>query len=354
MPSVSLAGPIIRGGDNVSVGIDQILEGDFYGAGETVTISGIAEHDVVVAGSNVTINGNTAGDIAAAGMTVQIHGNVEDDVRIAGGEIIIASTVKGDVVVAGGALTVLSTARIEGDVIFWGGELTIEGPVDGSLHGNADVVRVDAHVGGDIEYKVQKSFVLGDKASVEGDVVYGGPELVRAQNAVVVGNIQHTGAVYESEGNSHAEMFLFMLLVILFSSLSMYFVARHSLQTIIEKSLHRIGFNGLVGLGVFIATPFVAMLLLVSIVGSLVGLMLLFGYITVLIASFIITIVMLGNVFQKYVLKNESYTIFTPFLGAILFTLLLYVPFIGSLAILALTLVNFGSITTSIYHKLRA
>ncbi len=222
------------------------------------------------------------------------------------------------------------------------------------MHGTADTVRVDAPIGGDIEYSVKKSFVLGDKASVEGDIVYGGPELVRAQNAVVVGDIQHTGIAYEREGNTHAEMFLFTLLVILFSSLSMYFVARGQLQTMIEKSLQRVGFNGLVGLGMCIATPFVSILLMVSIVGSLVGSMLLFGYLTALLASFIITIVMLGNLFQRYILKNESYTIFTPFLGAILFALLWYIPVIGGLAILALTLVSFGSITIGIYHKLRS
>ena len=120
LPIGADASPIVRGGDTVSVDESQILTEDFYAYGGTVVISGSGERDAYIAGGTITINGDVKGDVSILGGVVQIHGKIGDDLRIIGGEVTLADTVVGDVVVLGGSLSILSSAEVEGSILFLG------------------------------------------------------------------------------------------------------------------------------------------------------------------------------------------------------------------------------------------
>lgn len=85
LPVFVEAGPIIRSGESVSIDADQVLKGDFYAGGASVSISGRAENDVYLAGGTVTVNAPVAEDLVVLGGVVQVHGEVTDDIRVAGG-----------------------------------------------------------------------------------------------------------------------------------------------------------------------------------------------------------------------------------------------------------------------------
>lgn len=352
-PGETLADPVIRSGDTVSVDTEQVIDSDFYGMGRVVVLSGTAKNDVYVLGGSVTTNAPVGGDLGVIGGTVQVHGQVADDVRVIGGDVTIAESVEGDVLVLGGALSVLSSAKIHGNIIFLGNELTIDGPVDGSILANASVVRINSEVKGDATVRASNMFTVGDKAIINGSVHYTSvQEMARAQNATINGEIKKTilAPVSESEIVKGA---LAQIFVVLFAMLSLFFIMRGRIEALTEDALAHFGKRGLIGLGLFIALPIIGAILLVSVLGSLVGVLVLLVYVLLVLLSLILSGPLLGSCLQRLVAKKRGVTLFSSLVGTVVYSLLIFIPFVGPIIMIALFLVVMGSLLTSIYQRLR-
>lgn len=353
IPFVTNAGPIIRGGENIAVDASQTLQGDFYGFASSIVISGRAQEDVYLGGGNVTVNGQIAKDLSVLGGTVQVHSAVGDDLRVVGGDVTLAAPVKGDVVVIGGKLTILSTASVEGDVLFWGGELVIAGPVKGNIHGRSEELRVDAAVSGNIEYTAARSFVLGNNADVKGPITYTGyTEVVRAQGAQA-GEIRHIEKTPEDASSVIRSLFS-TFLILLFSTLACWFIARSATERIVERSGSRSAFYGIIGVILLLVTPIISIVLMVSVVGVTLGILLLAGYIGALVLSGIYGTMMWGYWAQRLALKDRRFTFYTPVIGAALLTLLMHIPFIGSFLVFATLVIALGILSHTVYFVVRS
>lgn len=347
------AGPVIRSGEYVSIDVEQTIEGDFYGLGSTLTLSGTAKEDVYAGGGKVTVNGEVHKDLSIVGGTAHVHGAIGDDLRIVGGDVTIASTVAGDVFVFGGSLTVLSTAQVMGDVIFYGKTLLIEGPVSGTVHGSSDSLRIDTRIDGDVEYTTTRTLVLGDQAHIGGNLTYTGvDEVVRAQGAMIEGEIQK-----REPSNAPTSPFFHPLIVVcmilLFSTLTWYFIARSMFESLVTKSQSRFGFYGLIGLGAFIVVPIISVVLMVSVVGGVVGVLLFSGYIALLIASYVFGAIMLGGYIQRFVFGRKTVTILAPITGSVAYTIILLSPTFGTFIIFTLFIVSLGVISHALHHIIR-
>lgn len=346
------AGPVFRSGESVSVEADQVVEGDLYAAGGTVTISGNTEGDVFAAGGTVKLNAPVSEDVVIAGGAVQIDAPVNDDLRIAGGEVVVADVVEGDLVVLGGAVQVLSTAVVKGDLLFAAGTIEVRGPVEGSVFGIGDRVRIDATVGGTLTVRAEQNLTLGDRAEVLGDIVYKGRnEIARAQGAVVVGDIQTE--LLPMDTSAAAEAAIIGLLVVLFGALTILLVFKPFLVDVVDRTKESYGVNGLIGLGVFIGIPFVSLLLMFSILGLIVGLILFMSYIGLLLLSWVMVGPVIGSIIMQRFKKERSVTILSVVLGVLLFELIIFVPFIGLLVAFALYVIVLGTIVERAYTAIR-
>ncbi|MCF7815822.1 MAG: hypothetical protein K9M10_03600 [Candidatus Pacebacteria bacterium] len=353
VPEFTHAEPIIRSGENISVDSTQVLEGDFYGFAPTVTISGPSENDVYVAGGTVTINAPVKGDLVVLGGVTQIHGDIGDDLRVVGGEVTLGREIKGDLVVLGGTLTVLSTARVDGDILFMGGELIVEGSVEGSIHGTADKVRINTKIGGDVSLTTGTLLVFGGSAEVLGSVTYKSRnDIVRAPNANIVGEVRRVG-VDMQEGIGFAQGFAFQLAVLLFAALTCYLVFRKHIYLVMDLTMSAPGVSGLTGLGIFFIIPFIGALLLLSVLGTLIGVLILSLYIAALILSLMCAGVLLGLYIQKILTKKSKITLMTVVSGIASLCLLGLVPFVGGFIIFGLIVMSLGGISTSLYRTLR-
>jgi hypothetical protein len=355
VPAAAFAGPILRSGETISVDAEQVLKGDFYGFSPEVTISGTGENDAYVAGGSVTVNAPIGQDLSVLAGTAQIHGDIGDDLRVVGGGVVLANEVKGDVAVAAGSLVILSTAKVAGDVLFLGGKLTIEGDVAGSVHGTANEARFNSEVGGDVDIVTQAPLIFGDKAVVLGNVIYAsGNDLVRATGAEIVGSIQKIGDGTEKEGFNFPQLFLLEVSMLLFAALTIFFIQKGCLQRFAESVAYSPGILGLAGLGIFFFVPFVGGLLLLSVLGSVLGIVILLGYAMLLIAAFVGAGIMLGYFLQRILLKKTQLTIRTVIGGVILFSLLGFIPAIGGILVFACVIVMLGLLGNAIYRKILA
>ncbi len=352
--SVSAEGPVIRSGESVSVEASQVLEGDFYALGQDIVISGNAERDVYALGAAVTINGPVAEDLTIIGGVVQVHGTVSDDIRIMGGDVTIAEPVTDDLVVIADSVHILSTASVGGDFIFFGSNISIDGPVAGAVYGTAGAVRIDARIGGDVSVRTAQALTLGDKADVGGDVTYQAPfELTRGQGAVVSGTITQE-AITENDTEGGAKEIVLMLLVLVFSGLTVFFILRKRTERFIRSVMEGYGRLGLIGLGMFLALPMVAIILTASIVGMLVGIALMLAYFVMVLGALMALPVLFGALFQRLVRLGDTLTVFTIVLGVFVVAGLLFLPFVGVFILFLGFLMTIGYICTELYRILKS
>lgn len=352
IPTVAYGSPVIRSGESVTIGQDQMVSGDLYTVGGSVSISGGVGGDVLAAAGVTTLNAPVEADVLLISGSAQIHGAVADDVRAVAGEVTLADEVGGDVVVVGGTLRILSTAVVHGDVIFFGGELIVEGPVGGSIFGSAENMRIDAAVRGSVEVHAYEELVIGDRAHIDGHVNYeSSRELVRAQNAVIVGDVQHEKATLRDAAFA-PETFLLPLLMLLFAGLLLYLLLKKRLPSMLRTFESNYGMHGLIGLAIISAVPFVIVILFVSVLGVFVGVLLAALYIALIVFSYVLASIAAGTWIMKRIFKSREVTVLSVGVGALLFQLLALVPLVGFLIILTLVAITVGGLARQLYFKI--
>jgi len=334
---------VIRTGETVSILEDQSIEGDFYSAASTISVSGIIEEDIVSAGGQIHINGEVGGNAFLVAGRTDVNGTIGDDLRIISGEVIITKPVMGDVFVMGGSVKILSTASVAGDVILYAGDATVEGPVGGDVMGTIDTLRIDALVSGNVDVTVTQ-LTLGDRANVEGSVQYVSKlAAVQSLSATVAGDLVRNDPVFPVNDVSIGYL-LIPAFVLLFSVLVWYLVSKRTLSKVVQRSLLKSPKPVLLGLAFILFAPVAGTLLLISTIGSLVGLVILFSYVLLLVLGIVATAALLGfmlmNLFDK---SSNDNTLTSLALGVVGVSLLMLIPVIGQLIILGLILVTVGA-----------
>ena len=349
--SVARAAPVLRSGESVTVSETQEVPDDFYAAGTAVTVSGKIIGDLYAAGGTVIANGEVTEDVVALGGSVHIDGTVGDDVRIIGGDVVLSDTVKGDVLVMGGAVHILSTARIDGDVLFFGGELVTDGEVRGSLSGRAESVRINGPVLGDVSVTVARALELGDQAHIEGTVTYASDEdIARAPGSVVLGDITKSALLGAASAPSFHAL---PLLALFFTTLAYLFIFRHILGRLMRHTLGTPGRNGLLGIGVFVTMPIAAVALMVSVVGLPVGIALLLFYALLCTVAMSLAGIGAGAALSRYFVGEVVVSLKWTLLGTLALVLISYIPYIGPLALAVVTLTVAGGIASMCWGQMR-
>jgi cytoskeletal protein CcmA (bactofilin family) len=146
-----------RGGQNVTIGANEVVEDDLYVAANTVTVEGTVRGDLVAAGGTVRVDGGTVeGDVISAGQTVIINGMVEDDVRIAGQALLVGedAQVEDDLIAAGYSLETEPGSTVGGELLYGGYQALVAGNVGENLRGGMTAFELDAEVGGNVNVDV--------------------------------------------------------------------------------------------------------------------------------------------------------------------------------------------------------
>ena len=334
------ASTVVRTGDIVSLAADQSVEGDFYGLGGTTAVSGAVSEDLFLVGGTVTLNGDIGADVAVVGGTIDIHGAVGDDVRVIGGTVVVAGTVEGNLVVVASELKVLSTAVIGGDVMFFGGNADVSGAVGKDVLGTSEYLRIDGPVGGNVDIKVG-SVVLGDRAEIVGRLSYNSPQdLIRAQNAIVTGEIVRSEE--KAAPDNTARSFAVAFLATLFASLVLFLLGKPFVHTIISRAHDRAWRSVFIGFGFIFLTPIAAVILLVSTLGTLVGFLLLCAYFALLFLAFILAGPVIGSYVMRFAKQSYTVTVLTIVLGTAIAYVVMMVPVLGQLLVLFAVTLTLG------------
>ena len=335
---------VVRSGESVSISEDQVIEGNFYSAASKIYISGEVKDDMAAAGGQITINGSVGRDALLAAGSVEVHGIIGEDLRIISGEVTIAEPVMGDVFVVGGSVHILSSASIGGDLLLYAGEATVEGPVGGNINGGVGKLRIDSNVAGDVDVRVT-DLTLGERASVEGSVLYVSNELVtQALNATIAGELVRSDPVIV-DGQFNLRASLVPVLMLVFATLAWFLVSRRTLSRVTGRALVASPRPILLGLATLFLTPLVIGILLVSMVGLYIGMIALFGYLLLLMLGFVGLVAVIGQLLMKVFNQPHAHlSLLSLVVGIVGVTLLMMLPVIGQVLIILFMLTTLGSI----------
>jgi len=352
---------VVRTSDTVSVSENQVIPGNFYGGGGTVSLAGLVEEDALLAGAkvvlngqvnknasfiggDVSVNGDVNGDAFLVGGNVDVNGTIGSDLRVFGGQVVISKPVMGDLFVMAGTVHILSTASVAGDVLLYGGKAVIEGSVGGKIMGSVDDIRVDSKVDGGIDITTGK-LTLGDKAEIAGGVNYvSNAKLIRSPKAVVEGDITRSDTVALSSQKSVYSTF-FPLLILIFSTLTWFLLSRRTLQTITEAALRPNLKPILFGFLAVVVTPFAISILMASLIGTIVSVILLLSYILLMLLAFIAIPMVAGHLLLKLFTKTAGKpSLLSIVVGVVAILLLMVLKGLGVIVMFALMLMVMGAI----------
>ncbi len=329
---------------------------DTYVADTTVLLSSEALGDAVVAGWSISVVNSVAEDVLAVGGTLNITGNVGDDIRLAGGSIAIVGDVGDDVVAAGGTIVLDSASTVGGHAWLVGGTVTIAANITHGLKAAGEKIILEGTIGGDVELKA-RFIEIKPGAIIKGSLNYSAPEEAKIhEDASIEGEVNYEEVTFESfeaDGPGFVGNLLFYLsLAASAIALFLLFPVR---SVSMVKQLQNSPFKSAgLGLLVLFATPFIALMSLISVVGVPIGLIVLALYFAVLIIGLLIGFIWVGEVSFRQIGKepdeSKSMRAWSIATAAIILLVVSWIPFISSWVFFIVLLLGIGEITQYFYQ----
>jgi len=248
---------------------------NYYAAGNRIDITTPIGADVVVAARQVDIRQPVSGDILAAGWRIALAARADDDVRIAAGEVVVNAPVSGDLTVAGGDVQLGPQASISGRSWITGRRIRIEGVIDREIRIAGETVILAGEIRQPVSVMAETLDILPG-ARLLAPLTYQGSQDVRvAAGAVVNGPIIFdripSGEARRSRSFPAVSSFLFAAHLFIVGLLLTWLVPRFEGATVAKLRAHPAR-SLLAGFILLLATPVVALLLIVTVLGLPVGL----------------------------------------------------------------------------------
>lgn len=338
-------------GSSVYVEKNQVVEGNLYAAGQSITIEGRVTGDVICAGQTVTIKGRVDGDVICAGQSIIADGDIGGSLRTAGNTIFIGGKVARNVMSFGANITTNASSTVGWDMLVAGAMVEARGKIGRDLYGGAANAVVSGEVGKNIRLhiddralaankKINKDdkknipFKITDGAKINGDVNYKGVlEADIAGGAKIKGKINHDVAVIPGKAKTSSGGWAMSKIISIFSA----FVVGLVLVSFFRKQIKDISqliyknYWSKIGWGVvlFFLTPIAFVLLLITIIGIPTALLMMTAWVMALYLGKVLAGIIIGRKILEIKYKDES-MVWSMILGIFILWLACSIPFFGA------------------------
>ncbi len=348
-----------RGGDIVTVGGGEEVQGDLYLGGRTVTTTGVVHGSVFAAGQTLSIGGTIDGGATVVGQTVALSGSIGRGVRVGASTVDATGDIEGDLVAGCGALTVADGARVREDLVFGAGQVYVRGEVEGDIKGAAETLVIVGRVGGDVQVKVG-TLEVKPGAVIEGNLSYSAGTEADIPAGAVKGTVAFTERIEEEDtvpvrkglGALGPLFFLAGItwkivgyLMALVAGIVLILLVPGRMAGASDAIRTHTGASAGWGAIALFVTPLAAIVVCITVVGLPIGLISLavWGillYLSQLPVSLLIGHLILGN---SKPLEGRGFMIGSLALGLLILTLLRAIPLIGFFVWLAIAMFGMGA-----------
>lgn len=334
---------------------------NLYVASDMVTVDANTAGDLNAAGGTVIVNGNVENSANLAAGTVFLKGSVGQNVRIAGGTVNIDNTTGQDVLVFGGQVNLGSSSIVKGDLIVYGGTVTLNGRIDGNVVGSGGEVIINGMVGGDVNLKNVGTVSLTQKAVVAGDLKYSASESAKVSDgAVIKGKTDFTKVEPVKKARMSRGVSIFGVLFGIVGSFILLLVVTLLLpkasRAVVENAFKNPWANIGIGFAVLVLAPIAMIITLITLVGAPLAGVAFTLYMLAMIFGGLYAMLALGSVVRRYATKGKDLEIGwqAVAIGVVLMVLLKLIPIIGWLFGFAFFLLALGSLATQSVTLLKA
>jgi len=169
-----------------------VLREEIWVSAQTINLGGEASNDLFAFASTIDLNGIFHGDTWGCGDTISTHGIFRNDLRVASRTTQISGTLYGSLVAVGETVKIERTAILYKDLLCLGGNVVIEGLVEGSVRIMAQQVTLGGQIDGDVSIVAQDIVILPGTI-LNGNLTYTAPnELVPPPSALLGGELTRT------------------------------------------------------------------------------------------------------------------------------------------------------------------
>ncbi|HEV2222776.1 MAG TPA: hypothetical protein VGR84_07210, partial [Candidatus Acidoferrales bacterium] len=167
------AGEIEHGNPSYTLAAGQTLNTDLFVAGDYISINGTVNGDVFIWGREAEVNGHVTGDVFTFCQTTRINGQVDGNVRNWSQMIMINGKVMKNVLAAGEEIELNPKGQVDGSFTFQGAEGRVDGRIGRDLMARAAELEVSGSVGGNAKLR-SVHLHIGSEAEVAGTTTYSG------------------------------------------------------------------------------------------------------------------------------------------------------------------------------------
>lgn len=349
-------------GDSIYVAKDEIVSGNLYAAGNTITIDGTVSGDLITAAQTINVNGRVEGDIIAIAQTITINGEVGGNIRVAGTAITLNGVVARNVNIFGSNLVLGPNSQIGWDVYAAGASLEERGTIAGSLSGNIGRVLIAGKINKNInitmsENNLSEGLIISPEATVGGEIIYTAKKVAQiSDKANIGGKIEQK--IPQTKTANWLAVWTWAKLYSIFSALVvgliLVFLGRKITPKILEKIETRPLRMIIPGLAIMFVIPPIALILAFTIIGIPMALIISAWWLVAMYVAKIMTAILVGHLILKNLNKKSTpKLIWSLILGVVISWLLFAIPFVGWVLGLIAIWLGLGGIWTYASNQFR-
>jgi hypothetical protein len=337
-----------------SVVVSQVVDDDLYAMGGEVQIDGSVSGAVVLAAGNAGIAGDVEGDVMVVGGRIDLSGGVGDDLRVAGGNIGITGFVTDQATIAGGTVFIGPGSAIGGRTWIAAGDLEMAGQIGDNLRVAAGKVVISGPVAGNVEVAAREIRVESG-AVIGGDLVWRSaqPPFI-AEDARILGEVRPAGGgdvqTFASDSSDRFDDgWAFGITVVVAALILLWFAPQLVSRSAAVFSAAPVR-TLLLGAASVVLTPILAFVLFITVLGWLLGLVVMAGYLFGLMLSGLVGLLIIVRLLQNRL--SVGVAGFRSLLVLVLVVVGLIaaqqVPALGGLLTILLVLGGFGALTAMV------
>ncbi len=339
----------------------EVVDSDYFAAGDEVVIAGTVNGDAYVAGGNVIVEGVINGDLLVAGGTVTVKGRVDEDIRAAAGNLVVSGEIGGNVTLVGGSVRIEESAIVAGSVASAAGSLNIFGQVGKDVNLGAGDALIAGKIGRNVKAGVGK-LSLTSNARVGGNLNYWSENQASVdQGAVVIGENnfneieqkQNADKTFGSAITAGTVFFkIIWYLAAILVGVLLILIAPKFVSSVSDKVTARPLASLGVGFAVLLITPIIVVLLMVTLVGLPLAFILLFAYlISIYLAKIFVSLAVGRLLIGKSSKKKALWVVFA--LGLAVYEFLTLVPILGMFVNMAVLVLGMGALVLTKHEWFR-
>lgn len=334
--------------------------GNAYVAGMSVIMTAPIAGDLSACAGSAVVAAPVAGDSLILAGSVSSRAPVAGDMRVAGGSIEVNRSVGGDLFAVG--FSVRDVGQIGGSAFIVAANATLSSGAVGPVTIYANNVALDGTFDGDVTIYSSGHIALAPDTIIRGSLRYEAPEAASIPGtALIEKGVTFTNASYLPDpGTSHLLAFMsigFFIIARILSAIILAGLLAGLFPRFADTVIDRVQIvrarasilTFLLGFAVFVATPIVIALLLLTFVGVGIAAVLALLYALLLLLSFVYAGITIGGIIVRRFTDRTHTAWHDGVLGMAVLSLITLVPYVGFPIVIIMTLLMLGALLQLVF-----